>query len=791
MDSVKLTSHEILNRYKNDPELAKEFPKHPNFPSEYRVIPFGSEAILIIGGTQRQVLNTNIEVTGLRSILCLMDGSRTLGEIEGASRRYLTNYEISSEDILSLISCLHDLGLLEDGSIKSNTAYPDTDAFLGRMCGGSGSCSNRNEIWQRLFCAEIGLVGNDLLCRRMKSHLRYTGLNISELKKANLILVLYHSRSDLEQCQAQHYDLLTSAEHDSYDVLFLGIIGNCVQFGPFTSIHHMKCLYDWLLADFFTKEAASFDPDQSHVEFWCAYLASRVFNVIAGLDEMSVYEAIAVIELDANNVGYEERLFAISSYIGPKDILHLGDSQCGLEALLVGATFSSCEIPPLRFFSPRVHRKHYTAKNIALTKTTRPTFYGVHKNILPSINQAIEDPTIIINAVSIICFGAFGEYQSRRMTPTGGNLGALELILVCAPGCDVKEGVYRYQPGSHSIERLGRFPRNVGLVEETRSILFIIVSLYQRVYEKYEIGAFKITGLDAGVAATAARWAAWTCDIDLQTRSELDLTKLEAQIGLPFLDDRYSSAVALEMMPAKTLDTLEKQVLHTENICLPESVQQNEGALDHDRILFNTLHMDKYLLERSKRSLVSDVRIKQKAPNSLVSLREYFSLIQGRRAQRLFTNRVIPQEILDMLPRAAHFAAGQHCVQVMSYLSFWVFDWGRGTLIQLDVSTGQLTRTLLRNERIFNQTLLLTAPASLVVSASIKRLALELGSTGFKFAFQAAGAALHHAWLIIELHGLNGCIAGGVIPKAFTSVIPSSSHSEQPLAAFCFGEAES
>ncbi|ERK16434.1 hypothetical protein L580_0007 [Serratia fonticola AU-P3(3)] len=792
-------SSDILKRYREDAELRRFIPVKPIFPVEYYVIPFGQDTFLVLGSVERHAIKSSLDIASFRYLLGLMNGTREIHQIEAEAVSRLKPYEFSYDSIAELICSLHDLGLLEEGNeqlqeMPGNISV-NTRAFLGRMCAASGLYPNRQFMWQRLSATRVTLLGSDTWLHHLASYLAEAGIQLVDAKEATLSIVLYENEAELKSA----YHTLTCMNNVSggttreRDVLFVGFINQHLLFGPITHHRRAEKFIDWL-PWYINRCRPAHLTDPASGDLRAVYAASALFNIVTGIGDVTIYEAVSMITFDAGGAGVEQQFYAVSSYFGPRDWQRTDDEDRAREILLTGAAFSSGEMLPAKYTSPRVHRKHYFAQNIKLTNSPREQFYGVPIVKLPSIEQSQSVPLMPEHRLSILCYSGFGKDNDKRLTPTGGGLGSTELIVFLSDKACTSStyafipGVYRYRPEHHCLERLADLPHEFGQMQHVYAH-FLQVSLFQRVYKKYYSGAFKIINLDVGVASSAMRWAAEYCCVDITTVPEIDLAKLEDELPLPWGEGRYSTAILLQITDRNNshAGTLQRRANK-------QRLNHNSGILFADNVWeveeFNSFHVTRCLLERAKCSL-PEAPVQTMKLASTPALNDFISLIKSRRSFRQFAECALPESLLASLLTEALRAASQHYVKIaVNHLFYWTIDNQRKQLCRYAVSTAQWIHCPLGSERIFNQELFLRAPAALIVGTNIKALASELGAAGLKVAYQCAGAALHHCGLVLEHKGYKSCIAGGVIAENFAALLPDSDNEYQPLGAICFGYPE-
>jgi SagB-type dehydrogenase family enzyme len=194
--------------------------------------------------------------------------------------------------------------------------------------------------------------------------------------------------------------------------------------------------------------------------------------------------------------------------------------------------------PPRSLLDPKTHQVHYRASNLDLAKEGK--FYpSAEKIALPSLEELPHPdgrllnlftemagtketkeaaPLDIARLASLMLLssglrpnsGTLLQKEVQRWTPTGGNLGSVELYSLVRNVQGLQSGLYFYQPHQHLLATL----HTVGQAEiellmqqilpdalnPMPAALLIAVGALHRVAHKYGPFAYRISNLDAGVA---------------------------------------------------------------------------------------------------------------------------------------------------------------------------------------------------------------------------------------------------------------------------------------------------
>ncbi|MBV9713428.1 MAG: SagB family peptide dehydrogenase [Ktedonobacteraceae bacterium] len=212
----------------------------------------------------------------------------------------------------------------------------------------------------------------------------------------------------------------------------------------------------------------------------------------------------------------------------------------------------SVAFPSRHLLDPKDHQVHYRASNMELAHEGK-RYPGNPSVKLPGREQLVaasgqtlahlpgRDTSIVARRVlnvkalaNLLLKGAGVRHDDgtktnklQRWSPTGGNLGSVELYVVAASVEGLEPGVYFYQPQNHTLAYLRRMEREEyeRLLQEAilpdsgmqPDALILSVGAYHRVGHKYSTFAYRVINLDAGVALSQMHMVAHSLGIAAQT----------------------------------------------------------------------------------------------------------------------------------------------------------------------------------------------------------------------------------------------------------------------------------
>ena len=194
------------------PSLRQQFSKmpvssllakiRPRLVRELVLLPFREE--LIVDGTSYlQILRGKSTRNVLPAVMALLDGTRTLLELESAVPG------VPAEHVQTTVSLLFNCGLIENGVAEPDpTANQQTLDFFRRHVGVTGTNSSGEQAYKRLQTSEVVILGGGRQEQALKSVLETTGVGrvllldreslnglspASGLRQSNLSLFLLRS----------------------------------------------------------------------------------------------------------------------------------------------------------------------------------------------------------------------------------------------------------------------------------------------------------------------------------------------------------------------------------------------------------------------------------------------------------------------------------------------------------------------------------------------------------------------------------------------------------------------
>jgi SagB-type dehydrogenase family enzyme len=166
--------------------------------------------------------------------------------------------------------------------------------------------------------------------------------------------------------------------------------------------------------------------------------------------------------------------------------------------------------------------------------------------ILPECVDLGQLATLLARSAGFVGQGA----EARRLVPTGGGLGSVELYVIAREIDGLAHGVYHYDAPRHALERLHKVPHGrAAAALGGRSTLadgsIVAVGSYGRSFYKYGAFAYRLVHLDAGVALGYLRVVAKSLGVAVSEFESFADVELAAVLGIPWESQQFLPTFAV------------------------------------------------------------------------------------------------------------------------------------------------------------------------------------------------------------------------------------------------------
>ncbi len=527
-----------------DPQFT--MPQRPHFPEELVVIPL-EDGILIEGTADQQVLRGKATRTLIPHLLPLLDGKHTLDDL------VKTLPGFSAQSILNTVALLYTRGLLEDCSadpVSTNPAQYDTQtlAFFRRFVDTTRVNRSALQALVRLSNTQVSIVVSGMYAQeaspQIQAHLIRAGVghvhelswdtDLGELLKEpverHLIIVLVEGKENQEHLSA------LDEQCARYGIPWLrvsvDIATQIAELGPYFERGETACYRCFARATAPSSPEAQYTKQQDRLItlFWAhmlvietVYLLSRIAPLATGVHVTQYH----LQDWSSERIDYPKlpgcptcRPAAIDKgFIEPAVVYE-----------------DTVAFPSRHLLDPKDHQIHYRASNVELAHSGKrylsnsqivlprrediASTDGTTLEHLPGTNRSMKSSTrtLDITALASILLKSAGIRETeevktnklQRWTPTGGNLGSVELYVAVRAIQGLTPGWYFYQAHDHTLVYLSGLEQQefttlcqeaMIVSDDSQPDAFVIcVGAYHRVGHKYASFGYRIINLDAGVA---------------------------------------------------------------------------------------------------------------------------------------------------------------------------------------------------------------------------------------------------------------------------------------------------
>lgn len=772
------TARETFEFYLNDPELAATLPSFPKLLNGVHSLPYGSDALLMLGGKDAQVIKGQNARLLLASLLPLLDGHKSITDI----CNLLT--ERMRPRAREMLALLWHRGLLENGPADQGGAKPLGD-FVSRYINVSRHYKNHTQILTDISQFRLLLVASPAVFAEIQPML--AELNLRELlvshtaempAKGDFNIILGIEDNVLQDLAA----VGAHARAHQIPFFFSSLAEDAIQVGPLF-MSAMSGSYACMKADqLFHASAEQHErTDDATLDhpFWLACICHHFVIAVSKTainPPLNIYHRY---QLDGH--GYSSETISFSPVPGAVNgVLEHYTPLTKPGARQAWELHSRIRMPTKALNAPSLYLKHYSPANRKATTAARPRFHSSNVIALPVPAPAGDGGRLTLGTLSFLLKNSYGLHTAdglqRPLAPSGGSLGSPDAYIVVRDIDGLENGLYRYRNTEHALEGLidpatPLFMNAIGQQgQASRQCYLIGIAAYGRVSAKYGDMAFKVTNLDAGVAQWYVTLAAQQLGIDCCPLDEVDPGAVMEVLQLPAGSHFYTHMIAL-------------------------------GEAEQEKPTHGTLTLYSVPVRKPTPPVQSARLVLAELPPATVD-----NVLLARRATRRFFAEAVDEQTLLFLVESAwrHLSPTSGDVTLSraasDFFSIWVvcpFGLCNGTK---NADSGLYrylpeTRRLLAVNRFestaalrfSNQNSLAAASAMVIVTMNMENSLTVRGGAAYRLGFQSTGRALADIWLNSMSMGYQGTISGGVLDDGLIEFGGSDGYNHAALAMFAFG----
>lgn len=550
----------LRDRFQLDPQM--QLPQRPRFSEDYLLIDLGEAGLLVQGAEKPELFRGKAARVLLPRLLPLLDGTRTMEDLEAALP------QVKPSIIADTISLLFLRGLLEEGvtaedqhlfSDEECARYQQQLLFFGRYTDVSRASHNRYGTQGRLKRARLLLIVEGPAGPGIAAALVKAGIGqVSILPATAEHVRAYQELAGLNPgCSVQVLDPATMVEQEVGRCSLVVAVGHgddperwgqlahaCRQQG----VSWLRAIYQsqWLEIGpiFSADEGACYQCFLSQVPAVECHRQAAPLATEASAAYIALTIVMEISRLFPTALINKVRRFDLDSFtLDEQPILRL--PRCGV----CGNVPEACE--PLRLpddlallfhletnhkwdtVALKGHQIHYSAQVSNLTMGAYKEYWTFPKVALPPLEELppvaadlgavlagwrpAAPEQITLEHLSQIC-GLSARWRTPgtlpyRFTPSGGGLCSADIYIIGWGVAGLEPGVYHYDGARHQLERLregDQRPHLASLIAAEaligRSAMAVVqTGHFYRLSSKYGPRAYRYVHLDAGVMTQSLR----------------------------------------------------------------------------------------------------------------------------------------------------------------------------------------------------------------------------------------------------------------------------------------------
>jgi SagB-type dehydrogenase family enzyme len=572
--------------------MATLVPLQPRFIRDLVVLPLADETV-VDGTDQLQVLRGESARRLLPRLIDLMDGSRTMAQVESALP------EVPPDHVRKATSLLMSRGLLEEGLDEDAVGpppNPQTLSFFRRFVGATGANRSGGDAYRRLSAREVMVLepgDEDGSAQVLVEALSATGVPRVSLRSRTAL-----DRLGAEATPSASRPLLVSLCLSGEDVAWHRELDDWARL-------HRAC---WLravldedegyadLGPFFVPEvsacyrclhavharcsdrAARARPRMARAagDLWAAMVAIEVLYHLSGIGPAIGGRGFRRYDLGSWNskdlvVPRLPGCPCRSAGDGPPDGTRVGEGPDLIDTALVFEDYVGLESAPALPSHGLVEMARLAGMLLGQAKSlpvcpqvplrgTLPALEGGVLDVVPSHGPASEASFTVARLAAVLQMTAGIRHSSagrlKRWAATAGNLGSVELFVAVRRVDGLEPGLYFYEPREDALAALrwrsGGPDADTFLAQALPGAgppwpdaLVVLTGAFHRLARKYGPFAYRLVQLDAGAAVSQMHLVARSLGLWARTARTWDDGALESGLGLEAPQEQSTAVVEL------------------------------------------------------------------------------------------------------------------------------------------------------------------------------------------------------------------------------------------------------
>ncbi len=473
---------------------------------------------------------------------------------------------------------------------------------------------------------------------------------------------------------------------------------------------------------------------------------------------------------------------------------------------------SATSYPARDLLSPKDYQKHYSAANVKLASDPKPSLFAESASVLlphplplggslPWTREPIVEPSnqLGVTEVATLLAWCVGESPDnggrRRLLPTGGNLGSVDLWVVAHQVDGLPRSAYHYDAGRHRLERIcepSEQQVQIALGGEGLSDCLIIgTGDVAKCAQKYLDFGYRLAFYDSGVAIAFLYSIAENLHLPLFEYRNFDDQRTANLLGIYPRSGSPTPTFVLGIGKRQGGDPIGYE---------PGLSSETLTSADYsaDEILARMLECGAFLPSETDRQAAAR---RSRTEPLVAAVNSLDSIILRRRSLREYVSTPIDRTVLEQMMSAAQDIlwrrvenGGPPCfVKPVLGVSRGSADLPAG-IYELS-SAGVLNRRSAFGpelmEDCLSQKALGECSVAMFAVGDLGLALLKRGPRGYREMLQHSGAAIGLTSLVSTSHLVGNCIAGGVIPAGLNRAAGMDGFRECPLLGCMFGYSRS
>jgi SagB-type dehydrogenase family enzyme len=495
-------------------------------------------------GNRHSALRGRTAVSLIPRLLPSLDGTRTSAELAE------THPDVAESTLNACVSLLYVSGLLQDGPAGTDVELipAEVAGYLGRNLDTTRVNRNLDEACQRLAQTRVLIAGPESLTVRLRTELAAAGVDTHGWAGPAENLGAGDFVVGVDDGNVEALAELDDAGRRAGIAWLRTASGaRTAEVGPLFDARH-TCCYRCFAEG---RTGPSGEPSASRLSAWAGLAATEIVHLLSRVGTTAALSGCAVFDLDEWTQSFA------GAYSRPGCARCVPSEMPAPDGPVLAHMYEQAvTFPPREWLNPKDHQGHYRPANAALQLYNKE-YLGAPRIELDDSRPGAEHGLTVANLSALLLRTAGlreGEpHEASRWAPTGGNLGSPQAYVLALDVAGLAPGWYFYQRSDHSLARIrtlsaadadvARFCPSQA--SERAGALVVLTGAFEIVAAKYHDFAYRVLGLDAGVALAQLTAVADEYGLAVRFADRWDDTALGAALRVNPDTEPVTAVVAL------------------------------------------------------------------------------------------------------------------------------------------------------------------------------------------------------------------------------------------------------